>query len=44
MIRQIAKMAAYAKAPKATFAVMHPMKAAKYGAIYMLVRGLTRRS
>ena len=28
----------------ATFAMMHPLKAAKYGAIYLLVKGLTRRS
>ena len=43
-IGKLAKMAAYTKAPRATFAVMHPLKAVKYGAIYMLVRGLTRRS
>ena len=43
-IGKLAKMAAYAKAPRATFAVMHPLKAAKYGAIYLLVRGITRRS
>ena len=33
MIRKIAKAAAYAKAPKATFATLHPLKALKYGAI-----------
>jgi hypothetical protein len=44
LLGKIAKMAAYTKAPRATFAVMHPLKAAKYGAIYMLVKGLTRRS
>ena len=43
MIAKLAKMAAYTKAPRATFAVMHPLKAAKYGAIYLVVRGLTRR-
>jgi hypothetical protein len=44
MLGKLAKMAAYTKAPRATFAVMHPVKFAKYGAIYMLVRGLTRRA
>jgi hypothetical protein len=44
LLGKLAKMAAYTKAPRATFAVMHPLKAAKYGAIYMLVKGLTRRS
>lgn len=43
MIGTIAKMAAYAKAPGATFMMMHPIKAAKYGAIYLLVRSVTRR-
>jgi hypothetical protein len=42
-IAKLAKMAAYAKAPRATFTMMHPLKAAKYGAIYMLVRGISRR-
>ena len=44
MIGKLLKMAAYAKAPRGTFAMMHPMKAAKYGAIYLLVKGVTRRS
>jgi len=43
MIGKLAKMAAYARAPRATFAVMHPVKAAKYGAIYLLVKGITRK-
>jgi hypothetical protein len=43
VLGKLAKMVAYTKAPRATFAVMHPIKAAKYGAIYMLVRGVTRR-
>lgn len=42
-IAKLAKLAAYAKAPRATFALMHPLKAAKYGAVYMLVRGIARR-
>lgn len=29
MVRTILKMAAYSKAPKTTFAVMHPRKAAR---------------
>jgi len=43
MLAKLAKMAAYTKAPRATFAVMHPLKAAKYGAIYLLVKGVSRR-
>ncbi len=43
-IGQIAKMAAYAKAPRAMFAMMHPLKAAKYGAIYLVLRRLMGRS
>ena len=40
MIARIAKMAAYAKAPRATFAMMHPLKAAKYGMIYWAVKSM----
>jgi hypothetical protein len=40
MIARIAKMAAYAKAPRATYAMLHPFKAAKYGAIYWVVKGM----
>lgn len=40
MIARIAKVAAYAKAPKAAFAMMHPWKAAKYRAIYMVVKSV----
>jgi hypothetical protein len=43
MIGKVLKTAAYVKAPRATFAMMHPLKAAKYGAIYMAVRTLMRR-
>ena len=38
MIARIAKMAAYAKAPRAAFAMLHPFKAAKYGAIYWIMK------
>ena len=44
MIARIAKMAAYAKAPRAAFAMLHPFKAAKYGAIYLVLRRLMGRS
>ena len=44
MIARIAKMAAYAKAPRATYAMLHPFKAAKYGAIYWVVKGVMNRS
>ena len=43
LLTKIAKMAAYTKAPRATFAVMHPLKAAKFGAIYLIVKSVTRR-
>ena len=42
MIGKLMKTAAYVKAPRATFAMMHPMKAAKYGAIYVAMRTLMR--
>ena len=38
MLRKIAKLMAYKKAPKTAFAVTHPLKAAKYGAIYLVVK------
>ena len=37
MIRTIAKLVAYKKAPAKTFALLHPMKALKWGAIFFLV-------
>ncbi len=43
-IGKLAKMAAYAKAPRATFAVMPPLKAAQYRAIYRPGRATPRRS
>ena len=44
MIGRVAKMVAYAKAPRATYAMMHPFKAAKYGAIYMVMKRVMGRS
>jgi len=45
MIARVAKMVAYAKAPAKTFMVLHPMKALKMGASYLLVkRALARRT
>ena len=44
MIGLAAKMLAYKTAPKATYAVMHPFKAAKYGAIYMVMKRVMGRS
>ncbi|MBW3534607.1 MAG: hypothetical protein KY453_05230 [Gemmatimonadetes bacterium] len=38
MLRKVAKLIAYKKAPRRTFAVMHPLKALKYGAIYLVVK------
>ena len=37
MIRTIAKLIAYKKAPAKTFALLHPMKALKWGAIFFIV-------
>jgi hypothetical protein len=33
MLKGLAKLAAYKKAPKATFAMLHPIKAVKWGAL-----------
>lgn len=38
MLRKIAKLMAYKKAPKTAFAVIHPVRAAKYGVIYLVVK------
>lgn len=40
MIRKLAKLVAYKKAPAKTFAVLHPMKALKWGAVFFLVSKL----
>lgn len=40
MIRKLFKAAAYAKAPKSTFAALHPFKAAKYGALFWVGKQL----
>ena len=47
MVGKILRMAAYAKAPIHTFTLMHPMRALKLGATYLVVRkalGMRRRS
>lgn len=38
MLRKAVKLLAYKKAPKSTFAVMHPLRAARYGVIYLVVK------
>lgn len=40
MLRGLAKLVAYSKAPKRTFAVLHPVKAIKWGAGLFLVKKL----
>lgn len=40
MLRRLAKIVGYSKAPKRTFAVLHPLKAAKWGAALWLVKKL----
>jgi hypothetical protein len=43
MIGKLIKTAAYVKAPRAAFTLLHPLRAAKYGALYMAVRAVMRR-
>ena len=43
MLRTIAKLAAYKKAPAKTFALLHPMKALKWGAIFFIVSKALQR-
>lgn len=43
MIRTIAKLVAYKKAPAKTFAVLHPIKALKWGAIFFIVSKVLQR-
>jgi hypothetical protein len=38
MVGRIVKMAAYAKAPLKTFVMMHPVRALKWGATYLVVK------
>jgi hypothetical protein len=40
MFRTVAKLVAYKKAPKQTFAILHPRKALKWGAILFLLKKL----
>lgn len=43
MIRKLAKLLAYKKAPAKTFALLHPIKALKWGAVVFLVSKLIGR-
>lgn len=43
MIKTIAKLVAYKKAPAKTFAVLHPVKALKWGAIFFVVSKVLNR-
>ena len=40
MIGKLAKMVAYSKAPKKTFALLHPFRAAKLAAVFFIGRKL----
>lgn len=42
-MRRILKLAAYTRAPKATFALLHPIRALKWGAAFYVGRKLYRR-
>jgi hypothetical protein len=44
MMRRILKLAAYTRAPKATFALLHPIRALKWGAAFYVGRKLYRRA
>ena len=44
MIRNLAKLVAFKKAPKTMFALMSPIKALKWGAVFFLVKKLIEPS
>jgi len=44
MLKGIAKAVAYYKAPAKTFALLHPLKAAKWGGIFFLVGMAIKRT
>jgi len=44
MLKGIAKAVAYYKAPAKTFALLHPLKALKWGGIFLLVGMAIKRS
>lgn len=48
MLKSVVKAVAYYKAPAKTFALLHPLKAAKWGGIFLLVgmaiKRIARRS
>lgn len=41
MLKALAKLVAYKKAPKRTFALLHPIRAVKWGAGLFLLKKLT---
>lgn len=41
MLKALAKLVAYKKAPKSTFALLHPIRAVKWGAGLFLLKKLT---
>lgn len=40
MLKGLTKLVAYKSAPKRTFALLHPVKALKWGAVFLLARKL----
>lgn len=44
MIRRLLKLSAYAKAPRATFALLHPVRALKLGAAFYVGKKLYERA
>jgi hypothetical protein len=43
-MRKLLKLAAYAKAPKATFFLFHPIRALKWGAVFYVGKKLYERT
>lgn len=44
MLGKLTKAAAYVKSPKKTFALLHPIRAVKYGAAFWLLKRVFRGS
>jgi hypothetical protein len=42
-MRKLLKLAAYAKAPRATFAILHPIRALKWGAAFYVGKKVWER-
>lgn len=43
MLKTLGKLYAYKKSPVQTFALLHPMRALRWGVIFLIVRTVMRR-